>query len=129
MSNKVSVVVISGDREQLQMAAMLASVAAVSGSEVTVFLSMNAMRYFQRGDTSLAPAEREVGVLLQNKNAPDFRELFQSAVELGDAQVYPCSMALDILNISTSELVDYIAEPLGLTKFLDMASDSQVWSF
>jgi peroxiredoxin family protein len=70
-----------------------------------------------------------VGVLLQNKNAPDFRELFQSAVELGDAQVYPCSMALDILNISTSELVDYIAEPLGLTKFLDMASDSQVWSF
>ena len=129
MSNKVSVVVISGDREQLQMAAMLASVAAVSGSEVTVFLSMNAMRYFQRGDISLAPAEGEVGVLLQNKNAPDFRELFQSAVELGDAQVYPCSMALDILNISTSELVDYIAEPLGLTKFLDMASDSQVWSF
>ena len=50
MSNKVPVVVISGDREQLQMAAMLASVAAVSGSEVTVFLSMNAMRYFQRGD-------------------------------------------------------------------------------
>ena len=39
MLNKVSVVVISGDREQLQMAAMLASVAAVSGSEVTIFLS------------------------------------------------------------------------------------------
>ena len=129
MSNKVSVVVISGDREQLQMAAMLASVAAVSGSEVTVFLSMNAMRYFQRGDTSLAPAEGEVGVLLQNKNAPDFRELFQSAVELGDAQVYPCSMALDILKLSTDELVEYIGEPLGLTKFLEMSSDSQVWSF
>ena len=129
MSNKVSVVVISGDREQLQMAAMLASVAAVSGSEVTIFLSMNAMRYFQKGDASLAPVEGEVGVLLQNKNAPDFRELFQSAVELGDAKVYPCSMALDILNIPVSDLVDYVAEPLALTKFLDMASDSQVWSF
>ena len=46
MSNRISIMVISGKREQLQMAAMVASVGAVSGNEVTVFLSMNAMEFF-----------------------------------------------------------------------------------
>ena len=130
MSNKMSVLVSSGDREQLQMAAMISSVAAVSGNEVNIFLSMNSLRYFQQGDTNVAPSEGEVGALLQNKSVPDFRDLFRSAVELGDAQIYPCSMALDILNIPASGLLDYITpEPLGLTRFLDMSSDSQVLSF
>ena len=45
-SSKISVMVVSGSREKLQFAAMMTSVAAVSGNEVTVFLSMNALPYF-----------------------------------------------------------------------------------
>jgi len=55
-SSKISIVVVSGTLERLQMAAMMASVAAVSGNEVHVFLSMNAMPYFVKGDTTPAPA-------------------------------------------------------------------------
>jgi peroxiredoxin family protein len=129
MSDKISIMLIAGKREQLQMAAMVASVGAVSGSDVTVFLSMNAMEFFRKGNDAKAPAEGPMGVLLEEKNAPDFKELFQQAVELGDAKIYPCSMAVDIMDLSQEDLEDYISEPLGLTKFLNDAADGQVWTF
>ena len=70
-----------------------------------------------------------MGTLLEEKNAPDFKELFQQAVELGDAKIYPCSMAVDIMGLSQDDLEDFISEPLGLTKFLNDASEGQVWTF
>ncbi len=129
MSNKISIMVISGKREQLQMASMVASVGAVSGSEVTVFLSMNAVEYFRKGNDSKAPADGPMGTLMEEKNAPQFRELFQQAVELGDAKIYPCSMAIDILGLKSEDLEEFVSEPLGLTKFLSGADEGQVWSF
>ena len=129
MSNRISIMVISGKREQLQMASMVASVGAVSGSEVTVFLSMNAVEYFRKGNDSKAPADGPMGTLMEEKNAPEFRELFQQAVELGDAKIYPCSMAIDILGLKQEDLEEFVSEPLGLTKFLSGADDGQVWSF
>lgn len=129
MSNRISIMVISGKREQLQMASMVASVGAVSGSEVTVFLSMNAVAYFKKGNSDKAPADGPMGTLMEEKNAPEFRELFQQAVELGDAKIYPCSMAIDILGLQQDDLEEFISEPLGLTRFLSEADEGQVWSF
>ncbi len=48
MADRISIIVTSGTREKLQMAAMVASVAAVSGAAVTVFLSMNALALSKR---------------------------------------------------------------------------------
>ena len=129
MSNRISIMVISGKREQLQMAAMVASVGAVSGSEVTVFLSMNAVDYFKKGSSAVAPADGPMGTLMEEKNVPAFRELFQQAVELGDAKIYPCSMAVDILGLKPGDLEEFVSEPLGLTRFLSEADEGQVWSF
>jgi len=128
-SDKISVMVTSGNREQLQMAAMVASVGAVSGNDVTVFLSMNALKFFVKGATESAPAEGEMGKLLEEKNAPEFKELFEQAVEYGDAIISPCSMAVDILGISEDDLESFISEPMGLTSFLSDASEGQVWHF
>jgi peroxiredoxin family protein len=121
--------VTSGNREQLQMAAMVASVGAVSGSDVTVFLSMNALKFFLKDYNKKAPAEGEVGKLLEEKNAPDFMELFGQAVEYGDAKIFPCSMAVDILGVKQDDLQSFVSEPLGLTAFLSDASEGQVWHF
>ena len=129
MSNRISIMVISGKREQLQMAAMVASVGAVSGSEVTVFLSMNAVEFFKKGNDVKAPVEGPMGTIMEEKNAPEFRELFQQAVELGDAKIFPCSMAVDILGLQKDDLEEFVSEPLGLTKFLSEADQGQVWSF
>ncbi|MGE5159313.1 MAG: DsrE/DsrF/DrsH-like family protein [Gemmatimonas sp.] len=128
-STKISIMVVSGSRERLQMAAMVASVGAVSGSEVTVFLSMNALSWFLKGKRRQAPAEGEFGETMESKNVPPFKDLFQKAVELGDAKIYPCSMAMDVLSTKREQLEPYLEEPLGLTKFLSDAAGSQVWTF
>jgi len=128
-SSKLSIMVVSGALERLQMAAMTASVGAVSGNEVTVFLSMNALQYFVKGSTASPPAEGAFGTLMAGKKVPPFRTLFEQAVELGGAKIHPCSMAMDVMGIEGAALEPYLAEPLGLTKFLNDASDAQVWSF
>lgn len=126
---KVSIIVVSGERERLQMAAMMASVAAVSGDEVMVFLSMNALRYFRKDSGDSPPAEGPFGKLLEEKKAPGFKQLFMSAAELGGAKVYPCSMAVDVLGVDPQELEPWLGPPLGLTKFLSEAEGGQVLSF
>jgi peroxiredoxin family protein len=127
--SKLSIVVVSGTREHLQMAAMVASVGAVSGNDVTVFLSMNALPFFAIDAPQDAPAAGPVGTLLAEKNVPPFKQLFRQAVELGEAKIHPCSMAMDLLGLEPAALEPYLREPLGLTKFLSECKDSQVWSF
>lgn len=121
--------VVSGSLERLQMAAMVASVGAVSGDEVTVFLSMNALPYFIKGKSAKAPAEGEFGRIMEGKNVPPFKELLQKSTELGDAKIYPCSMAMDVLNARKEDLEPYISEPIGLTKFLTNAEGGQILTF
>jgi len=128
-TSKICVVVVSGSLERLQMAAMVASVAAVSGHEVLVFLSMNALPHFIKGRKIKASHEGEMGALMTGKKVPEFKMLFEQAVELGDARVYPCSMAMDVLAVEQHDLESYLTEATGLTKFLDDARDGQVWTF
>ena len=127
--NKTCVVVVSGSLERLQMAAMVTSVAAVSGHETMVFLSMNALPYFIKGRETKAAPEGEMGGLMLEKKVPEFKTLFEQAVELGEARIYPCSMAMDVLDIEKQDLEGYLGDPTGLTKFLDDAKDAQVWTF
>lgn len=127
--SKICVVVVSGNLERLQMAAMVTSVAAVSGHETLVFFSMNALPHFIKGRSEKAPIEGEMGKLMLEKKVPEFKTLFEQAVELGDAKIYPCSMAMDVLGVDRDDLEAYLGEATGLTKFLDDAKDSQVWTF
>lgn len=129
MSEKINVMVTTENMEQMQMAAMIASVGAVSGNDVSVFLSMNALKYFMKGNDYEAPLEGEMGKTMLEKKVPPFLELFQQAVELGDAKIFPCSMAMDMLEIKSEDLFDYVGEPMGLTKFISDVNEGQVWSF
>jgi peroxiredoxin family protein len=129
MSEKINVMLTTENMEQLQMAAMVASVGAVSGNDVSVFLSMNALKYFVKENNHKAPVEGEMGNIMLEKKVPPFLELFEQAVELGDAKVYTCSMAMDMLEVKSEDLFDYVGEPMGLTKFLSDVNQGQVWSF
>jgi len=128
-SNKTCVVAISGSLEYLQMASMVASVAAVSGQEVMVFISMNALTYFVKDNELKPPHEGEMGNLIATKKVPNFKTLFEQAVDLGDAKIYPCSMAMDVLGLEQENLEGYLQKGTGLTKFLHDAQDGQVWTF
>lgn len=129
MGKKLHIVCVSGTREKLQMAAMMASVAAATGDEVSVFFSMNAVKYFVKGNNDEAPAEGEFGALLDTKGVPTFRQLFQHAADLGDASLLPCSMALDLLKIGKDDLDPSFGPATGLTRFLSDAEGAQLLTF
>jgi peroxiredoxin family protein len=126
---KINIVCVTGTREKLQMAAMFASVAAATGEEVSVFLSMNAMPFFVKGHSLEAPVEGEMGTLMAQKGVPPFKQLFQQAVELGDAKLLPCSMAMDLLKITREDMDDELGQPTGLTRFLSDAEGGQTLTF
>ncbi len=111
------------------MAAMIASVAAACGDEVTVFFSMNALTYFVKGQTAIAPMEGEFGTLLDEKGVPPFKQLFQQAAELGDAKLLPCSMAIDLLKLGENDLDPEFGPPTGLTSFLVDSEDGELLTF
>ena len=90
---------------------------------------MNALPLFLREGASVPTNEGDFGALMEKKNLPPFLDLFESAVELGDARIYACSMAMDVLGIKKDALLPCVAEPMGLTKFLSEAEGGQCWSF
>lgn len=129
MSTHLNIICLSGTREKLQMAAMVASVGAASGDEVTVFFSMNALQFFVKGNNPEVPVEGEFGNLLTKTGVPEFKVLFQQAAELGDAKLLPCSMAMDLLEVGEGDLDDEMGPATGLTKFLSDAEGGKIISF
>lgn len=124
-SNALFILLCSGEHEKIQMAAMMASVAAVSERPVEVFVSMNAILAFAKG---LEPNKRYHGAEFAKLlcNAPDALTLFRQGKELGDLKLWACSMALDVQGWEISNLeLDLFDGPLGLTKFLSDAESGQ----
>ncbi|MBL6946486.1 MAG: DsrE/DsrF/DrsH-like family protein [Rhodospirillales bacterium] len=126
--NSLFILLCSSEHEKIQMAAMIASVAAVSERPVTVFVSMGAVQVFEAG---LSADERYTGATFSNvmkdKKAPDALELFSQGKMLGDLKMYVCSMALDVLGWDEGNLVEDLFEgPMGLTRFLDVAEKRQI---
>jgi peroxiredoxin family protein len=122
------IVLCSGEHEKLQMAAMMASVAAVSERPVRFFVSMNAVFAF---DGTAPPEARYKGgafsELITEKGAPDAIDLLRQGKAFGDLRVHVCSMALDVTGWDEDRLVpDLFDGALGLTKFLSDAEGGQL---
>lgn len=129
MSEKISLLCISGSHEKMQMAAMVAAVTVAGGGDVIVFLSMNALPYFLKDRQVKAPNEGEMGELMGSKNVPPFKGLFENAKDLGNAQIHACSMAMDVLGVNEEQLDPCIDDVIGLTRFLSDSSGSQLLVF
>ncbi len=130
MNHAIAILLMSGTRERLQMGGMLASVAAVSDRPVRVFVSMNALPCFLQDAGPADPAslaEGPAGRRLEQRGPP-YRQLFADAVELGDASIHPCSLAMELLDIQAQQLEPYFGAPMGLTGFMEIADGCQVWS-
>jgi peroxiredoxin family protein len=126
-SQPLFILLCSGEHEKIQMAAMMASVGAVSDRAVHVFVSMNAMYAF---DGQAPLDERYKGGafsdVMKEKGVPDAINLFEQGKMLGDLKMYVCSMALDVSGWSEDRLVDGLFdETMGLTKFLSDAEGGQ----
>jgi len=129
MSTKpLFIVICSEEHEKIQMAAMMASIAAVSETPVRAFVSMGAIYAFQKG---LSDDERYQGGrfsrVLKDKKAPDAMVLFEQGKMLGDMTMHACSMALDVLGWEEGDLVEGLFDgSMGLTKFLSDAEHGEL---
>lgn len=129
MSEKISLLCVSGSHEKMQMAAMVAAVTVAGGGDVNVFLSMNALPYFLKDKQVKAPNEGQMGELMETKNVPPFKGLFENAKDLGNAQIHACSMAMDVLDVEEDALDPCVDSVMGLTRFLSDAADTQLMVF
>ncbi len=127
-ANPLYIMLCSGDHEKVQMAAMMASVGAVSERPVELFVSMNAILAFAKDE----PADRRYrggafSQLMKDKHAPDALLLLRQGKEFGDLKVWACSMALDVAGLEMNHLAEGLFDgPLGLTKFLSDAETGQL---
>ena len=126
-ANPLFILLCSGEHEKLQMAANVASIAAVADRRVQVFVSMNAILAFAK-DTPEDERYRG-GVfskLLTRKRAPNAAMLFQQGRDFGDLKIWACSMALDLQGWEMKNLVEGLFDgTLGLTKFMSDAESGQ----
>lgn len=127
-SKPLFILLCSGEHEKIQMAAMVASVAAVSDRPVVVFVSMNAILAFEKGKPR---AERYQGghfskLFLETK-VPDALELFSQGRSLGELRMYACAMVMDLMHWSEANLADGLFDgQMGLTKFLSDAESGDL---
>lgn len=122
------VLLCSGEHEKVQMAAMIASVGAVSDRPVEVFVSMGALAIFAKA--AQAEGRYHGGAfarLMREKGAPDALNLLHQGRELGELKVWACSMALDLHGWEIDDLVEGLFDgALGLTSFLSDAESGQL---
>jgi len=124
------IILSSADRDKLQLASMIASVAAVSERPVHVFVSMGAIKVFDKSaNGNDRYGDSAFNAELCDKNAPDPIEMFSQGKMLGDMTMWACSMVLDVLGWDESHLVEDLFDgQMGLTKFLSDAEEGQLMS-
>lgn len=128
-SKPLYIMLCSDEHEKIQLAAMIASVAAVSDRPVEVFVTMNALLPFERG---LGAAERYRGGhfhdLFMTRNVPDAIDLFGQGKMLGDMKMWACSLVLDLKHwdCATHLAEDLFDGAMGLAKFLADAESGEL---
>ena len=128
MGTPLFILLCSGEHEKIHLAAMTASVAAVSDRPVHVLVSMNAVSAFRK---NAAPNDRYKGgafsALMKERGVPDAIGLFSRGRALGDLSLHVCSMALDVSGWQEDDLIEGLFDGVrGLTKFLSDAEAGQL---
>ena len=134
MDDPLNLVLFSGTDDKLQAAAVLAAGAAALGKPVNVFLQYWALDAFRadriEGDHGLAPeAGPEGRVLIDALRAAgqaSWAETFRQAKELGGVDIQACSLSMDLLHITQTDLDPLVDGVEGITAFHLSAGEGQV---
>ncbi len=154
--NKLSMVVFSGDMDKVMSAFIIATGAAASGMDVTMFFTFWGFKAIQRDGTmtgtslmgkmlgimnrggldAIGPSRLNMGgmgrwmfkKMMKSKNVASLHELRDLAVELG-VKMMPCQMTMDVMEINCGQLIPQTTEPVGVAKFIEEAQESTTTLF
>lgn len=154
--NKLSMVVFSGDMDKVMAAYIIATGAAASGMEVTMFFTFWGLKAIQKpgiltgkglfgkmlgvmnrgGLEAIGPSRMNMGgmgrwmfkKMMKSKGVSSLPELYDMAVDLG-VKMMPCQMSLDVMEYDPKDFRDNVTDPVGVATFMEEASESKVTLF
>lgn len=130
MAEKLAIMIVSEEYEKSHVASMIASVAAVSGIEVSIFVTGNAVYNFLKKNVEKKNfTGGKLYDLIKEKKAALFYELFDQAKMLGGLKIYVCSMVMDICGLEKDDLIDIVDDHLGLAAFLGIMEGAETITF
>ncbi len=154
--NKLSMVVLSGDMDKVMAAFIIATGAAASGMDVTMFFTFWGLKAIERdgvltgkslfgrmlgvmnrgGVEAIGPSRLNMGgmgrwmmkKMMKSKNVASLKELRDLAVELG-VKMMPCQMSMDVMEVTCQHLIPQTTEPVGVATFIEEAQESTTTLF
>jgi peroxiredoxin family protein len=156
VKNKLSMVVFSGDMDKVMAAFIIATGAAASGMEVTMFFTFWGLKAIQKAGTStgkglfgrmlgvmnrggldaIGPSRLNMGgmgrwmfkLMMKQKGVATLPQLYEMACECG-VKMMPCQMSMDVMEIDPSKFCDNVTPPVGVATFIQEAAESKMTLF
>ena len=152
---KATIIVISGDFDKLFAAFTIATGAAASNMDVTMFFTFWGLRgikknmrtgrgFFGRmvgliegGDITKADPSKYgflgmgrwmFGKMMKNKNVAGLTELRQLSIDLG-VKMYSCITSMEIMEIDKEQLIDEVSDVAGAALMVEEAQNSEISLF
>jgi len=152
---KATIIVISGDFDKLFAAFTIATGAAASNMDVTMFFTFWGLRgikknmrtgrgFFGRmvgliegGDITKANPSKYgflgmgrwmFGKMMKNKNVAGLTELRQLSIDLG-VKMYSCITSMEIMEIDKEQLIDEVSDVAGAALMVEEAQNSEISLF
>jgi peroxiredoxin family protein len=152
---KLAMVVFSGDMDKLFAAFSIATGAAASNMDVTMFFTFWGLRalkkkartgksllgrllgLFYGGDINRAsPSKMKFGgigrwmfkKMMRAKRVPTLAEMRQTAIELG-VKLHGCQMSMEVMEIPREKMIDEVAQCVGVATFIEQAQQADVSLF
>lgn len=152
---KLSMVVFSGDMDKAMAAFIIATGAAASGIQVTMFFTFWGLKLIQDGNrTGSSVFGRAMGVMnrggidrvgpskfnflgvgrwmfkkmMRSHNVATLPELREMATDLG-VNMIACQMSMDVMEIPKETLIPEVQQIAGVAAFVEEASQSQTTLF
>ncbi len=153
-NNKLSMVVFSGDMDRLMAAFIIATGAAASGMDVTMFFTFWGLQAIKKNEKTgksffgrllgfmlkdingVGPSKMNFGgigrwmfkKMMKSKNVALLDQLRDMAVQLG-VKLVPCQMSMEVMEISPENLISGVSAPVGVASFLEEARNSKITLF
>lgn len=154
---KATIIAWSGDLDRVYPILILATTAAASGMEVTIFFTFWGLFILKRNDKWLTGKDWMTKMLsvmnrggthflklsklnmggmgtwmmhriFEKNRVPSLDELLSLAKELG-VKFLPCQMTMDALGLAREDLIDGVGEPAGAATAIAEAAESDITWF
>jgi len=153
-AKKASIVVFSGDMDKVMAAFIIATTAAASGIETTMFFTFwglqalkkkvstgrtlfeRMLSMFLRDIDGIGPSKLNMGgmgrwmfkKMMKQHQVATLPELRQMAVDLG-VKLLACQMSMEVMGIRREDLIDEVSDVVGAATYIAEANQSHITLF